>query len=171
MRFALILAAVVSLAAFASYTEFGIHGGLYVPTGDWSDDGEDGLNYGASPMIGANILVHMPMYAIEGSISYAFINTGYDYDDYSAHMIPVLLGIRTYSGPTFYGGGLAYHTHSFSWDVETGDDVDESDSEIGAYGNIGTILPMGGNDVELSGKLHWVDFDDFWLGLTGGINF
>ncbi|MFO7949559.1 MAG: hypothetical protein R6U36_04230 [Candidatus Fermentibacteraceae bacterium] len=163
MRYALVLMAVLALAAFAS-TEFGFHGGLLLPTGDAGDA------YNASPMIGANVLIHMPMYAIEGSISYAFLSSEYDYDNFSASMIPVLAGIRTYMGQVFYGGGLAYHHSSVSWDVEGGDDVDESDGEIGAYGNIGTILPMGGNDIELSGKLHWVDFDDFWLGATAGIN-
>jgi hypothetical protein len=163
MRYALVLAAVLALTAFAS-TEFGFHGGLFLPTGDWSDA------YSVSPMIGGQFLVHMPMYAIEGSISYVFLSPEEDYDDFSASMIPVLGGIRTYSGTLFYGGGLAYHHVSVEYEVN-GIEYDDSDGELGAYGNIGTIVPMGGNDVELSGKLHWIDFDDFCLTATAGINF
>jgi hypothetical protein len=163
MRKALGLIVLIALAAFAS-TEFGIHGGLLVPTGDRADF------YNASPMIGGHLLIHMPMYAIEGSVSYAFLSQEGDYDDWSANMVPVLVGIRTYSGTLFYGGGLAYHNVSTSYETEGGEEIDTEDGEVGAYGNIGTIVPMGGNDIELSGKLHWIDFDDFWLGATAGIN-
>jgi len=163
MRYTLVLMAVLAVAAFAS-TEFGAHGGLFIPTGDWADA------YNASPMIGGHLLIHMPMYAIEGSVSYVFLSSEYDYDDLSTSMIPVLGGIRTYAGTIFYGGGLAYHHISVSYEAE-GEEHDDSEGYVGAYGNIGTILPMGGNDIELSGKLHWIDFDDFGLTATAGINF
>ena len=174
MKYALVLMAVLALAAFAS-TEFGAHAGLFIPTGRWSNTdvgNEDSVDYGASPMIGANVLIHMPMYAIEGSISYVFLSSNQDYPDMSTSMIPVMAGIRTYSGTIFYGGGLAYHIHRFSWSEDGQEEgIEGSEEFVGAYGNIGTILPMGGNDIELSGKLHWIDFDEFCLTATAGINF
>lgn len=51
--------------------------------------------------------------------------------------------------------------------------TDETGSELGAYGNLGMILPAGGIDIEASLKYHLMDFnfDIGWLGLTAGINF
>ena len=159
----LVFAAILllSVCAFAGVTEFGVHGGLMVPTGDFADV------YKLSPMIGGNLLAHMTSYAIEASASYIFLSPEDVLGtDYSANMFAILGGVRSYSGTLFLGGGLALHI--ISWDSGTADD---SNSEFGAYGNVGTILPMGGNDIELSAKLHWIDFDDVVLTLTAGINF
>ncbi|MBD3370552.1 hypothetical protein GF402_09345 [Candidatus Fermentibacteria bacterium] len=164
MRLCLLAAMVLSLAVFAGVTEFGIHGGAFLPTGDASD--AYNISFGA----GGNVLAHMATYAIEGSISYVFLSPEYDWDEFSAYMVPVLGGIRTYTGNIFYGGGLALHYVHVSWE-ESGEEWDDSNSELGAYGNIGTILGTGGTDVEISGKLHWIDFDNFWIGATGGIYF
>lgn len=164
MRLCLLVTMVVSLAAFAGVTEFGIHGGAFLPTGDASD--AFNISFGA----GGNILAHMATYAIEGSISYVFLSPEHDLDNFSAYMIPVLGGIRTYTGNIFYGGGLALHYTSTSYD-SAGVELGKDDSYLGAYGNIGTILGAGGTDIEISGKLHWIDFDDFWIGATGGVYF
>lgn len=148
--------------------EFGAHGGVLLPSGNGGD------TFSTSFILGANILAHMPMFAIEGSISYSPLSTdaGSEYTDYSASMIPILAGIRTYSGPIFYGGGIALDISSVSYE-SSGVKYDNTDSEFGAYGNVGVILPTGSMDVEASLKYHFVDFDfdAAWLGLTAGINF
>ncbi len=166
MKLALLFTAVLSILAFAANVEFGGHAGILIPTGDVAD------HYNASPMIGVNILSHMPLFAIEGSISYAFLSDAADLEDFSASMVPILAGARTYSGFVFYGGGLALHIASVSWEFN-GEEYDDSDSEFGAYGHVGTILPTGGVDVELSAKYHLVDFDfdAAWFGLSAGVNF
>ena len=165
MKKLMIVLLVVSVSAFAGLVEFGGHAGVFIPTGDNSDV------FKVSPIFGVNILAHMQMFAIEGSISYSPLSTEdiLGYLDYSASMIPILAGIRTYSGPIFYGGGLALHVASVS-----GEDVtDDTDSEFGCYGNVGMIFPTGGMDIEASLKYHLVDFNSnvAWFSLTAGINF
>ena len=168
MKKLMIVLLVVSVSAFAGMVEFGGHAGLFIPVGD----NTDGIN--TSPIFGVNILAHMPTFAIEGSISYAPISTEDTGGliDYSMSMIPILAGIRTYAGPIFYGGGLALHIMSVSFEDEYGE-YDDSESEFGAYGNVGMIFPTGGMDVEASLKYHLVDFDfdATWIGLTAAINF
>lgn len=168
MKKLMIVLLVVSVSAFAGLVEFGGHAGVFIPVGDNTDF------FKTSPIFGVNILAHMPMFAIEGSISYTPLGTEEipGYIDYSANMIPILAGIRTYAGPIFYGGGLALHVASVSFE-SSGVKYDDTDSEFGAYGNVGMIFPTGGMDVEASLKYHLVDFDfdATWLGLTAGINF
>lgn len=164
MRLAVLLAVLATFSAFAGYSEFGIHGGLFFPTGDAGDA------YNTCPEIGGQFLMHMPMYAIEASVGYVFLQPDLDIDDYSGHIIPVTAGLRTYSGTVFYGGGLELDAYSASW-TTPGGEMDDSESDLGAYGNLGTTLPLGGTKLELSGKLHWMDFDDMWLSAQAGIYF
>jgi len=169
MKSLLIVLLLASVSAFSGLVEFGGHAGIFLPAGDDLD------LFNISPIFGVDALIHMPMFAIEGSISYAPLSTDglLGNTDYSASMIPVLAGLRTYAGPIFYGGGLAYHTASVSFVDALGVKHDNTDSEFGGYGNIGMVLPVGGMDVEASLKYHLVDFDfdSAWLGLTAGISF
>ncbi len=159
---------IVSVSAFAGLVEFGGHAGVFSPVGDNSD------YYKASPIFGLNILAHMPMFAIEGSVSYAPISTEeiLGVTDHSVSIIPILAGIRSYSGPIFYGGGLSLDIVSINM-VREGRETDETNSRVGAYANVGMIFPAGGTDIEASLKYHLMDFDfdGTWLGLTAGINF
>ncbi len=168
MKKLMIVLLVLSVSAFAGLVEFGGHAGLFIPTGDNSDF------YKVSPIFGANILAHMQMFAIEGSISYIPLSLEeiIGATDNSESIIPVLAGIRTYAGPIFYGGGLALDIHSVNM-VREGVETDETSSRLGAYGNVGMIVPTGGMDIEASLKYHLADFDfdAAWLGLTAGINF
>lgn len=168
MKKLMIVLLVVSVSAFAGLVEFGGHAGVFIPVGD----DLDGLN--TSPIFGVDILAHMPMFAIEGSVSYAPLSTEdlVGMADYSMSMIPILAGIRTYAGPIFYGGGLALHITSISGEV-LGVSIDDTESDFGAYGNVGMIFPTGGMDIEASLKYHLVnfDFDGAMLGLTAGISF
>lgn len=168
MKKLVIVLLAVSVSAFAGLVEFGGHAGLFIPTGDMSDV------YKTSPVFGVNILAHMPMFAIEGSISYVPISTEEVLGvlDYSVNLIPILAGVRTYAGPIFYGGGLSLDIASTSMEI-LGEKESDTDSRVGAYGNVGMILPVGGTDVEASLKYHLMDFDfdSTWLGLTAGINF
>jgi len=158
----LILVMALATLSFAGMVEFGAHGGLLLPSGDV------GNAYSTSFMLGANLLVHMPIYAIEGSISYGILQPEEDVDDFSGSLIPILAGIRTYSGPIFYGGGAGMYMSS----VSVGS-VDTSDEEFGLYGNLGMIFPTGTMDIEGSIKYHLVDFDTdkAWLSITAGAYF
>jgi hypothetical protein len=157
---------ILSVSAFAGTVEFGAHAGVLFPSGDGGDF------YSTSPIFGANILAHMPVYAIEGSISYGILQSKDDLNDFSASIIPILAGIRTYSGPVFYGGGAGMYVASVSYESANGK-IDDSDSEFGAYGNLGMIFPTGSMDIEGSIKYHLVDFDTdkAWLALTVGTYF
>lgn len=163
MKLSLAVAVVLTLPLAAGMTQYGLHGGIIMPTGDAGDA------YNMSFMLGGQILVHMPMYAIEGSASYVFLQPEADLDNFSAHMIPLLVGVRTYSGPLFYGGGAALHIIGASYDISPDSSSSESDSYFGAYGTLGTSVPLGGNELELSGKVHWIDFDEIWIALQAGI--
>ena len=149
--------------AFAGVTEFGAHGGVFVPTGDMSDA------YNISLLLGVNVLSHFASFALEGSASYIFLSP--EVDGVSAHMIPLLAGVRSYSGNLFAGGGLALHVASVEVDLPGGGTASDSDSELGAYGNIGTSVPLSSMELELSAKLHWIDFDEMGITLTGGVYF
>ena len=169
MKLLSIVLLAASVSAFSGLVEFGGHAGIFLPAGDDLDA------FKTSPIFGVNVLAHMPMFAIEGSISYAPLSTDglLDVTDYSANIIPVLAGIRTYSGPIFYGGGLAYHVTSVSFTDNLGVKHDDTESKFGGYANVGTVLPLGGTDIEASLKYHLVDFDfdSAWFGLTAGISF
>ncbi len=169
MKLLLIVLLVAAFSSFSGLVEFGGHAGVFLPAGDDLDQ------FKTSPIFGVDVLAHMVMFAIEGSISYAPLSTEQllnGITDYSANIIPVLAGIRTYSGPLFYGGGLAYHITSKSFVNAAGVKQDETESKFGGYANVGTILPIGGMDIEASLKYHLVDFDfdSAWFGLTAGIN-
>ncbi len=168
MKKLITLLLIVSLSTFAGLVEFGGHAGVFSPVGSILDF------YKTSPIFGVNILAHMPMFAIEGSVSYAPISTEemLGVTDHSVNMIPILAGIRSYSGPIFYGGGLSLDIISINMERE-GRITDETSSRVGAYGNMGMIFPTGGMDIEASLKYHLMDFDfdGAWLGLTAGITF
>ncbi|MBD3277404.1 MAG: hypothetical protein GF388_03805 [Candidatus Aegiribacteria sp.] len=153
---------ILAFSISAGLVEFGAQGGLLMPSGDNSDA------FSASPLIGACLLAHFPMYAVEGSISYAFLQPEEDLEDFSASLIPVLAGIRSYTGPVFYGGGAGMYMSSVSQDT-----IDASDEEFGAYGNLGMIFPTGAIDIEGSIKYHLVDFDTdkAWFSLTAATYF
>ncbi|HOF65893.1 MAG TPA: hypothetical protein PLX54_02215 [Candidatus Fermentibacter daniensis] len=167
MKLAVVIAIIATVSAFADYSEFGLHGGFYIPTGDAGDV------YNLSPMLGGQFLMHMPLFAIEASASYVFLQPENDIDGFSAHMIPLNAGLRTYGGGLFYGGGLELDMFSVSWDTPAGEES-ESESDFGVYGTLGTVIPMGGKKLELAGKLHWINTDQddqWWLSAMAGIYF
>ncbi len=166
MRTTFIVLLAASMAVSAGIVEFGAHGGALFPSGNGSDF------YSTSLIFGVNILAHMPIYAIEGSVGYGILKSKNDLTDFSASLIPVLAGIRTYTGPIFYGGGAGMYVASVSYDSILGK-IDDSSSKFGAYGNLGMIFPTGSMDIEGSLKYHFVDFDTdkAWLSLTVGTYF
>ncbi|OPL18946.1 MAG: hypothetical protein AVO35_03175 [Candidatus Aegiribacteria sp. MLS_C] len=167
MKHFLVLLLVVSVPSLtAGMVEYGLHGGLLLPMGDAGDF------YGTSFLLGGQILAHMPMFAVEGSVSYGFLQPEEDIEDFSASLIPVLAGLRTYSGPIFYGGGAGLYMASAEYTVGT-TTYEASDEEFGIYGNAGMIFPAGTMDLEGSLKYHLVDFDTdkAWVSLTVGTYF
>jgi hypothetical protein len=162
MKKILLLLAILAMPALAGFTEYGAHGGFMIPSGDSTDV------YKGSLFLGAQLLSHMPMFAIEASISYVFLGFDDDGIDASGHMIPILAGVRSYSGPMFFGGGLGLHL--ISTEVAG---VDTSTSDIGGYLNAGMILPTASTDIEISAKYHIIDFsfDKAWFALGVGAYF
>jgi hypothetical protein len=160
-----VLLSLLVAAALAVSTDFGIHGGLIMPSGD------AGETFGSlNPIFGADIIVHLPTVAVEGSISYAILSSEHDEDDWSAYIIPIIAGIRSYTGSLFLGGGGGFYLSSYEFMADTGK-VNRSEDDLGAYGNAGAIFHAGSTDIEGSIKLHWVSFEDIWLSLTVGVYF
>ncbi|MCK4807843.1 MAG: hypothetical protein KAT09_09360 [Candidatus Aegiribacteria sp.] len=162
MKITVVALLALSMAVSAGFVEFGAHAGALFPSGDGGDA------FSTSLIFGVNILAHMPVYAIEGSIGYGILQPENDSLDFSASLIPILAGIRTYSGPIFYGGGAGMYISS----VSIGS-VDTNSEDFGAYGNLGMIFPAGSMDIEGSIKYHLVDFDTdkAWFALTVGTYF
>ena len=162
MKKTVIALIVLALPLAAGFTEYGAHAGFMFPSGDSTDV------FKGSPLLGVQILAHMPMFAIEGSISYVFLSFDDDTLETSGHMIPILAGVRSYTGAMFLGGGLGLHLTST--DIAS---LSTSSSDIGAYANAGIILPTASMDIELSGKYHLVDFSfsKGWFQLGAGVYF
>ncbi len=162
MKITAVVLLAVSMTISAGLVEFGAHGGALFPSGSGGDV------YSTSLIFGVNVLAHMPIYAIEGSIGYGILQAESDSLDFSASLIPVLAGIRTYTGPIFYGGGAGMYISSV-----TIDSVDTSNEDFGAYANLGMIFPTGSMDIEGSIKYHFVDFDTdkAWISVTVGTYF
>jgi hypothetical protein len=134
-----------------------------VPTGDPAD------YYITSYLLGGQILVHLPTCAIEGSVSYAFLQDKADQESFSASMIPLLAGVRAYRGPIFGGGGAALYTIGTEYDITDDSSSEQSDSYLGVFGTLGATTPFAGRDVEFSARAHWIDFNEIWIALQAGI--
>ncbi len=162
MKKTVIALIILALPLAAGFTEYGAHGGFMFPSGDSTDV------YKGSPFLGAHILSHFPMFAIEASISYVFLGFDEDTLDPSGHMIPILAGIRSYSGSMFLGGGLELDLSS----TEIAS-IDTSTTDFGAYVNAGTIIPTATMDIELTAKYHLIDFkfDKGWFSIGAGVYF
>lgn len=157
------LVLVLALATVSfGYISHGPQVGIWLPTGDMADA------YGTSFGIQYQLLFHMPVIAIEGSVGYVFLASKFDHID--AHLIPITAGIRSYSGSLYAAGGLEYDNTSTT--VRVGE-IETSDSEgnIGAYFGGGMVNRMGFGKLDLSARAHWMDFDEFMISISGGINF
>ncbi|PIE52430.1 hypothetical protein CSA37_06490 [Candidatus Fermentibacteria bacterium] len=175
----LVIMAVLAAAAFGGLTEFGPQIGYWFPSGDAGDV------YSGSFYFGGQVLSHMAVVAIEGSIGYVPLKLDDDYEDaleasaggdidFSGHIIPITAGVRSYSGKIYAAGGLELDIASAEIEFPDGTDADDSDSEIGGYIGAGIITPLvGTGDIDISAKLHLMDFDtdEMWIGIQGGINF
>ncbi len=99
------------------------------------------------------------------------LNDEQDLPGFSGHMIPVTAGIRSYMGPLYAAGGLELDMTSIEFDLLS-TSVEASDNQLGAYIGAG-IVPMIPfvADIDVSARLHFVDFSDMWVGVTAGLNF
>lgn len=159
------LVLVLALATVSfGYISHGPRVGIWLPTGDMADA------YGTSFGIQYQLLYHMPVIAIEGSVGYVFLSPeeaeGFDA---SQNLIPITAGIRSYSGSLYGAGGLELDNWSA---LEVNDiEVAESHSDIGGYIGVGMVNRMGFGKLDLSARAHWMDFDEFMISISGGINF
>ncbi len=163
----LAIMAVLATAAFAGSMEFGPQVGYWFPTGDAADA------YSGNFYFGGQFLSHMAVIAFEASIGYHPLKLEEEVEgvDFSGRIIPITAGIRSYSGTLYAAGGLELDMVSVETEV-LGETVEDSDSEIGGYIGAGIITPIvGTGDVDISARLHFIDFDDMWVGIQGGINF
>jgi len=163
----LMVIAVLATVAFAGNMEFGPQIGYWFPTGDAADA------YNGNFYFGGQFLSHMAVVAFEASVGYTPLkwDTEVEGVDYSGHMIPITAGLRSYTGSLYAAGGLELDMVSTS--VEFGGvSADSSDTYFGGYIGAGLITPIvGTGDVDISARVHFVDFDDMWFGICGGINF
>lgn len=162
---ALLTIALISTAAFAGIVSYGPQIGYWAPTGDIGDA------YNGNLYLGGQLLVHLPMLAVEGSVGYLSLKDNQDLPDFSGYMIPVTAGIRSYMGPLYAAGGLELDMSSVEFEILSGIEED-SDSKLGGYIGAG-IVPMipFAADIDASARLHFVDFKDMWVGITVGLNF
>ena len=158
---AMLIIALVATTAFAGLVEYGPQIGYWAPTGDVGDA------YNGNLYLGGQILVHLPLIAVEGSLGYVSLSPDVDIDDFSGHIMPITAGVRSYMGPLYAAGGLEIDMTK----VELGD-YEDSDSDLGGYIGAG-IVPMIPfmADIDASARLHFVSFDDMWVGITVGLNF
>jgi len=163
----LIVMAVLSTLAFGA-TEFGAQVGYWFPTGDAGDV------YGGNFYFGGQFLSHMPLFAIEAAIGYTplKLDTEVAGVDFSGHIIPIAVGLRSYSGSLYAAGGLELDMVSAKTEVLGVETSDTSDNYFGGYIGAGLIAPLVGvGDLDLNARVHFMDFDDLWMGLCVGINF
>ena len=162
---ALLIIALISTTAFAGIIEYGPQVGYWAPTGDVGDA------YNGNIYIGGQVLVHLPLMAVEGSVGYVALNDNQDLPGFSGHMIPVTAGIRSYMGPLYAAGGIELDMSSVEFEIITGPS-EESDSQLGGYIGAGVVpmIPFMA-DIDASVRLHFIDFSDMWVGVTVGLNF
>lgn len=159
--------AVLATVAFGGRMSFGPQVGFWFPTGDAGDV------YAGNFYIGGQFISHMRVIAVEASIGYHPLKLENEVEgyDFSGHLIPLTVGIRSYTGNLYAAGGLELDMVSTET-THSGTTTDDSDSEFGGYVGGGIITPiMGTGDVDISARLHFVDFDEMWFSITGGINF
>jgi hypothetical protein len=160
--------AAVSIPVMAEGIELGVNAGAMIPVASFMRD-----TYSTSPTAGANLIIYMQEYTLEGSISFLLLRNHSDLENFSASMIPFLVGLRSKSGSFFFGGGGALHFVTERYDDPVHGEYDESSSLLGAYFKAGTRIHLMGEDVELSATLHLVDYlwDKAWTGITAGYYF
>ena len=154
--------------AWSDDTELGAHAGIYVPAADYIAE-----TYLPSPAVGVNILVPREEYSFEGSLTIVFPQHDTEFENFSASMIPILLGVRYTAGPIFYSFGGALHFVTEKYNDPTHGEFSKSSGLKGAYLNLGTFIHPGGYDLEISAKYHFIDFtvDKSWVSVTTGISF
>lgn len=156
----LLVMSFLAAVSFAGIVEYGPQVGYWVPTGDVGDI------YSGNLYLGGQILVHLPMLAVEGSVGYVSLKPDVEVTDFSGHIIPVTAGIRSYMGPLYAAGGLEI-------DMTASDfHPDEDLNDFSGYIGVGIVpaIPFVA-DIDASARLHFVDFSDMWVGITVGLNF
>ncbi len=166
----LMLIILVALSSLISAKGMQVGGaiGLYLPTGDAGDvfDPSIGLN-------GLFLYDWKEKMQLEGQIGFWMLSNGTDYKGFSARYIPILAGIRYFQSPQLhFDGGAGIYAWSFEWDLADYGwglgKYSDSGSDIGIYGGAGYLL---NNKIDLNARIHFPDFDDFFLGVTVGYLF
>ena len=154
----LLLTAVLATVSLAGILEYGPQIGYWVPTGDVGDI------YEADFYFGGQVLFHLPLFAVEGSVGYVSLRQEAEPDDFTSQFVPIAAGLRSYMGPVYAAGG-------FELDIMDLEGT-ETDADIGGYigaGFVPTISFVA--DIDASARLHFVSFEDMWVGITVGLNF
>lgn len=170
MKSLLFVAAAILLASAAAATpvKFGPHAGIYVPMGDY------GEMYSLSPEFGGHALIGVGEVWIEAGLSYIPLSKNEDYggyqlyDDYSASIIPVLLGVRKSFGVVALGAGGVLNNFSESAEYGSGS-IDNTDTGAGYYAVLAAGLPAGAVDIDVALRLETVNF--FFLGTEPALSF
>lgn len=155
---ALIIIAVLATVSLAGTVEFGPQIGFWIPTGDVGDIYESDIYFGGQ------VLFHLPLFTVESSIGYVSLRQEAEPEDFTSQFVPITAGLRSDIGPLYAAGGLELDIKSLR----------EEDSEIDIGGYIGAgfvpMIPFVA-DIDASVRLHFVDFEDMWVGITVGLNF
>jgi hypothetical protein len=163
MRITVLAIAGISMVSWAGGVEFGLFTGAMVPAASYIRQ-----TYTTSPVIGADILHHMEHASLEASVSAVLLQHDVEFENYSASMIPIRAGFRTYTGPVFVGAGLGDYLITEKFDDPEFGSFDETSFLLSAYFKIGSLVHFGETKVELAIEHHLVDFmfDKSWVGIT-----
>ena len=154
----LLLTAVLAAVSLAGVFEYGPQVGYWIPTGDVGDIYESDLYFGGQ------VLFHLPLFAVEGSVGYVSLRQEAEPDDFTGQFVPVATGLRSYMGPVYAAGGFELAIMKLDG-IETGIDK-------GGYLGAGFVPAISFvADIDASARLHFVNFEDMWIGITVGLNF
>ncbi len=96
----LLLTAVLATVSLAGIFEYGPQIGYWIPTGDVGDV------YEADLYFGGQVLFHLPLFAIEGSVGYVSLRQEAEPKDFTSQFVPIAAGLRSYMGPVYAAGGF-----------------------------------------------------------------
>ena len=154
----LMIVLVFAAVSLSGSIEYGPQIGIWIPTGDVGDIYESDIYFGGQ------VLFHLTLFTIESSIGYVRLRQEAEPKDYTSEFVPVTAGLRSYLGPLYAAGGLELDINSF----------EEENYDIDVSGYIGAgfvpVIPFVA-DIDASVRLHFVRFEDMWVGITAGLNF
>lgn len=166
MRCITIIFILIGAVSAKDEVELGVFAGAFIPIESFMSS-----TYNTSPELGADILLHLENYILEGKISFIKLIDDTDIENFSASMTPIRGGLRNYIGSFLLGGGVGLYIVTERYDDPQLGTFDETSSLYSAYINLGYIISAAGTRIELITTYHLVDLvtEKSWIGITAGL--